>query len=615
MNCRSPIGSTFLTVSATCVSIVALMAVAAGAGDGVEALEITVGTPTKLSDLTYDNKSSLSVSRTGVIAAFYSAKLGQAPKHYRTSTDGGVTWGPPMDAPAQLAGGTAGVTLRDGGVLKFLTSGDAPMGEAEAHKSPMVGEYKAGWFMLHSTFAWFNDDFTQYEIAPVHVYMPDAVTTKQTQLPMSTWPMFADDTMIQLDNGDLLAAMQGVFNGDTRARTIISRSSDRGRTWRYHATVAILEQDPNPNLPGWYLGHAEPSIEMLSNGRMICVMRTQYAHWPNEYRPMHVSWSEDLGRTWTSPQETVPHLMNICPEVVALNNGVVACEYGRPGFHVVFSLDNGHTWQDRISFSHLPEPYITGQFHMIKVGPNKLVAIGNDAGGRPELSHRGYPDANPDHAGGVKVWPITVERVRVSPAHVSVRGRVLDQQGNPIADAAVERSPNRYSADDWRESTDLDLWKAGPRVIGMPKLGFRSIQTVNDHPTVRTDGQGRFRFDAVELGGQVITVEAAGHAPQQRHVKVQPRPEPVDFTLEPGRLLRGRVVDAAGEPIAGVCVVLNQWHTHTDLRGYYHWSVESPVPDQVALQVYKRYSGRYETLETRVALSQIASHPIILKKN
>jgi len=610
---RKSIGRAFLPGSAVCFAIMGLTAVADGAGDGVETLKITVGAPTRLSDLTYDNKSSLSVSRTGVIAAFYSEVLGKAPRHYRTSTDGGVTWGPPMDAPAQLSGGTAGATLREGGVLKFLTSGNAPMGEAEAHKSPMVGEYKDGWFMLHSTFAWFNDDFTQYEVAPVRVYMPDAVTTKQTHLPMSTWPMFGDDMMIQLDDGDLLASMQGVFKGDTKARTIICRSSDRGYTWRYHATVAIDEQDPNPNLPGWYLGHAEPSIDLLPDGQMICVMRTQYAHWPNEYRPMHVSWSDDLGRTWTKPQETVPHLMNICPEVVALDNGVVACEYGRPGFHVAFSLDNGRTWQDRISFSQLPEPYITGQFHMIKVGPNQLVAIGNDAGGRPELSHRGYPDANPGNAGGVKVWPITVERVNVSPAHASVRGRVLDQQGNPIADAAVERSPNRYTADDWLESTDLDLWKAGPRLIGTPKLGFQSIQPVDNHPIVRTDDQGRFHFDTVELDEYVITVEADGHAPQQRHVNVQPRPEPVDFTLKPGRLLRGRVVDAAGQPIAGVCVVLNHWHTHTDLRGYYHWSVEAPVPDQVTLQVYKRYSGRYETLKTTVALSQLEHRPITLK--
>ena len=106
------------------------------------------------------------------------------------------------------------------------------------------------------------------------------------------------------------------------------------------------------------------------------MLRTQYSHLPGEYRPMAVCWSKDLGKTWTKPTLTKPHLMNISPTVQVLDNGVVACQYGRPGFHVAFSLDNGHTWQDRISFSDLPEPVITGQFDMIKVGPNKLVAIG-----------------------------------------------------------------------------------------------------------------------------------------------------------------------------------------------------------------------------------------------
>ena len=155
-----------------------------------------------------------------------------------------------MDSPAQLGGGTSSATLRDGGVLKFLCSDDKTIGEAEWAVSPMVGEYKDGWFMLHSTFAWFNDDFTSYEVAPVQVYMPDAVTTKQTHLGVSSWPMFERGNIIQLANGDLLAAMPGIFKGDTKSRVILSRSSDRGHTWRYYSTVAADPHDPNPELPG-----------------------------------------------------------------------------------------------------------------------------------------------------------------------------------------------------------------------------------------------------------------------------------------------------------------------------------------------------------------------------
>ena len=151
----------------------------------VEILKITVGKPTVLDPLQYQNASSVSASRTGVVAAFYPWA-----QRYRTSTDGGVTWGPPMDSPAQHGGGSTSGTLRDGGVIKYLTTADKTIGEAEERVRPMVGEYKDGWFMLHSTFAWFNDDFTSYEVAPVHVYMPDAVTTKQTHLAVSSWPNF-----------------------------------------------------------------------------------------------------------------------------------------------------------------------------------------------------------------------------------------------------------------------------------------------------------------------------------------------------------------------------------------------------------------------------------------
>ena len=590
------------------------------AAEETEILKIAVGEPTKLSDLV-TQIATIAASRTGVVAAFYDPRPSKRTLVFKTSADGGATWGPEMDAPPQMGGGCAEtVALRDGGVLKQLCEGSGPMGEDEARRSPMEGEFKDGWFTLHSTWVWFNDDFTKYEVAPVQVYMPDAVTTKQPQLAVASWPVFDKGKILQLANGDLLAPMYGLFKGDTHSRVLLSRSSDRGHTWRYYATVAVQPTDPNPELPGQYLGYAEPSIELLPNGQMICVMRTQYSHLPGEYRPLYVSWSNDLGRTWTRPIPTKPHLMNISPTLAVMDNGVVACQYGRPGFHVAFSLDNGHTWQDRISFSHMPEPYITGQFDMIKVGPNKLVAIGNDAGWRHELVRSGYQKPEDlvttgKDAAGLKVWPITVERVKVSPARVALEGRVLDHQGNPIANAKVERGPNRYTADDWLEhATKLDNWKAGPMLIGNPMLAFRSIQSANNYPTVLTDSQGRFRFDDVKLAEYVLTVEAQGYAPQHRHIKVDPRPEPADFTLKPGRLVRNRVVDDHGNPLAGVCVVLNRWHCHTDRSGFFHWSVEAPLPEQVDVRVDKRYSGQYETLETTLPFSQLGRKPIILRR-
>jgi protocatechuate 3,4-dioxygenase beta subunit len=555
-----------------------------------EVLKITVGKPTLLDPLNYQNAASISGSRTGVVAAFYPTP----PKHYRTSSDGGVTWGPPMNSPRQLGGGTSSGTLRDGGVIKYLTTADETIGEAEERVRPMVGKYKDGWFILHSTFAWFNDDFTSYEVAPIQVYMPDAVTTKQKHISVSSWPIFERGNILHLANGDLLAPMYGLFKGDTRSRVVLSVSSDRGHKWRYYATVATGATDPNPELPGQYNGPCEPSIELLPNGQMISVFRTQYSHYSGEYRPMSVSWSDDHGRTWTTPIPTRPHLMAIAPKLIVLENGVVAVEYGRPGFHVAFSIDNGHTWQDRVSLSHLPEPNITGQFDMARAGPNKLVAIGNDGG-------------------GTKVWPIEVQRVTVSPAHANLEGRVLDQQSNPIVGAKVELGPNRYAAEDWLEHpTELDPWKATPLTIGSPVLGYRSINKGKGYPTVQTDAQGTYRFDSVKLGEYVLTVEAESYAPQHRHIKVGPEAKPQVFQLKAGRRVRSRVVDSTGRPVPGACVVLNGWHIHTDRDGFFHWSVEDPLPAQVEVNVYRRYAGHYGTFKKTLSLSSIERQPIIL---
>ena len=149
---------------------------------------------------------------------------------------------------------------------------------------------------------------------------------------------------------------------------------------------------------------------------------------------------------------------------------------------------------------------------MIKVGPNELVAIGSDKD-------------------GVKVWPLSVERVMVSPAHVALTGRVLDERGAPVAGALVERGPNRYTADDWLEhETELDHWVLEtPVTVGSPELGYRSTRKENGYPTVQTDGQGDFR-QSVQLRLKPRVT------PQSIHI-LEPEARQQDW--KPGRLVKG----------------------------------------------------------------------------
>ena len=570
------IGRALLFVTVLGILVMGFIPTAVGGEEETEILNITVGEPTFLSPIQYQNGASVAVSRTGAIAAFY-PKPGTGPKFYRISKDAGRTWGPEMDFPPAYAGAMS-VGLRDGGVL-FMTGQAAPVDKTNPPK-------------LQAKRIVFSDDFLKYEVSTSAVSMPHAALNVRWA---KFWPVFAVGKIVQLDNGDLLASMYGNFKGDAQYRTMIVRSTDNGRTWAYTGTAGYSPKDPHPYLAGSYCGYCEPSLTLLSNGQLLCIMRTQGAQYAGEYRPLYQSWSDDLGKTWTRPVLSKPYLMNIAPTSAVLDNGVVVCRYGRPGFHVAFSLDNGHTWQDRIRFSDLPEPVITGQFDMVKVGPNRLVAIGSDAQ-------------------GTKVWPIAVQRVKVSQTHLPLEGRVLNEQGNPIANATVERSPNRYYLDAWLEhETALDPWKATPLTVGSPVLGYRSIRKESGYPTVQTDAQGRFRFESVKIGEYVLTVEGDGYAPQSRNIKVSPQVQPEQFDLKPGRKISNRVLDPAGRPVAGACVVLNHWHVHTDPAGCFDWSAESPLPQQATLKVYKRYSGQYEELETTVSLSQLESQLITLK--
>ncbi len=130
---------------------------------------------------------------------------------------------------------------------------------------------------------------------------------------------------------------------------------------------------------------------------------------------------------------------------------------------------------------------------------------------------------------------------------------------------------------------------------------------------MQTDVQGQFRFESVKLGEYVVTVEGDGYAPEHQHIKLGPEAKAQEFRLKAGGKVSNRVVDNTGQPVAGACVVLNRWHVHTDSAGFFHWSVEAPLPEQVEIRVDKRYSGQYKILEATVPFSQLKRQPIILR--
>ena len=497
-------------------------------------LKITVGEPTALTPAGTSDSASLSVSRTGVVAALYPTPQGP---RYRISKDKGLNWSDEMTLPVYMAHGAG---LRDGGVIHFTNR-------------RFIAENE----LIEVDRYIFTDDFLHYEVDKATVILPSP-TDEVVSGVMFFAPTFDNGKILELPNGDLLALMYGYVKGDIGTRVMIIKSTDKGRAWQYRATVASYDGDPNPELPGEFPGYSENSLTLLPNGQLLVMMRTQGAHFPPDFRPMSASWSNDLGQTWTKPVPTKPHLMNIWPMLATLENGVVACLYGRPGIHVAFSTDNGHTWGNRISFLPTPDPE---QGEIVKVGPNKLVA----------LACMGV--------NGIRAYPITVELVKdPTPGPFELAGRVLDEEGNPVAGAVVERGPNRYTSE------------------------YQPIQAERGYPTVQTDAEGRFRFEGVKRGETVLTVEAEGYAPSLRHVRAEPGMEPVEFKLKPGRVISGRVVDEIGVPVVGACVFINDWHGHTDSCGEYKWVVRGAVPATAKVRIVKRY---YTQQSRTLSLSDI----------
>jgi RNA polymerase sigma factor (sigma-70 family) len=131
---------------------------------------------------------------------------------------------------------------------------------------------------------------------------------------------------------------------------------------------------------------------------------------------------------------------------------------------------------------------------------------------------------------------------------ISITGRVSDLAGHPIADASV-----RIGRNFWR-------------------------------PAVTTDAAGQFQFRNQVAEDTFLTVEAAGHAPEARPVRVRDGLGPFEFRLGPGRKIRGQVVDSHGRPVAGTLITLSRWagppslrwRAQTDSAGRFTWDA-SPL--------------------------------------
>jgi len=162
-----------------------------------------------------------------------------------------------------------------------------------------------------------------------------------------------DHAIVACRDGSLLASVYGYFKTDTvlcptfppdwgvyKYRTFVIRSTDRGRTWEYWATVAY---DPEIGLESF----CEADLLALPDGDILCFMRTGGSS--GQHAPLYLSVSRDDGRSWEPPRPIADR--GVWPSACRMANGVLAVTYGRPDNWLAFSLDNGATWGGGTSVS------------------------------------------------------------------------------------------------------------------------------------------------------------------------------------------------------------------------------------------------------------------------
>jgi protocatechuate 3,4-dioxygenase beta subunit len=164
-------------------------------------------------------------------------------------------------------------------------------------------------------------------------------------------------------------------------------------------------------------------------------------------------------------------------------------------------------------------------------------------------------------------------------------------------------------------SRDLDsvtILKTGltvmGRVIDAASRPLRGARAIVGHdtwgtnaPTATTNEQGQFTLENCDRGPTIVTVQAEGFAPRFQDVRIDDRTAPVEFRMtEPGSVLRVRVVDAQGKPMAGAMFGADTWRNHRSI----HFRVETGPDGRVAWRSAPRdvvlyYAGKAEFMWKR----------------
>ncbi|MBN1341258.1 MAG: exo-alpha-sialidase [Phycisphaerae bacterium] len=147
-----------------------------------------------------------------------------------------------------------------------------------------------------------------------------------------TWPLNMKPhfhrNILQMPDGSLIATIYGRQDGHKKYTSALIRTEDGGKRWTLLSIIAHSEQVGGE-------GFCEPAMVRLTNGDLFCAMRTG--------GPLYTTRSTNGGRTWSTPVVVADH--GVDPDLLLMENGVLALSYGRPNVDLRFSADGtGLNW-------------------------------------------------------------------------------------------------------------------------------------------------------------------------------------------------------------------------------------------------------------------------------
>src|SRR6185503_16833268 len=104
---------------------------------------------------------------------------------------------------------------------------------------------------------------------------------------------------------------------------------------------------------------------------------------------------------------------------------------------------------------------------------------------------------------------------------------------------------------------ETPIWSVSGTVVdqeGQPVDRFWAYADCLAGTDSSTTGSGHFVLNGLRAGECAVHVQANGYLPSEQRIVVGPRVEPLHFVLAPAGIVRGRVIDARGNPVLDAAV-------------------------------------------------------------